>query len=146
MNKQDLRYAYLNYFRNQYAHNELIESKTLIVSVKGDTSGDGNVTILDLLQVQKHIKGVKKISNASLKSADTSLDTKVTILDLLQVQKHIKGIKKLLFSNLGLIPVNRKIKDHNVLEHAYNYLNNDKVIGIFPEGTFGKGKILYPVR
>ncbi|MBR5305074.1 MAG: hypothetical protein IKU37_09640, partial [Candidatus Gastranaerophilales bacterium] len=30
MNKQDLRYAYLNYFRNQYAHNELIESKTLI--------------------------------------------------------------------------------------------------------------------
>ena len=30
MNKQDLRYAYLNYFRNQYAHNEFIESKTLI--------------------------------------------------------------------------------------------------------------------
>lgn len=30
MNKQDLRYAYLNYCRNQYAHNEPIESKTLI--------------------------------------------------------------------------------------------------------------------
>ena len=52
------------------------------------------------------------------------------------------GIKKILFSNMGLIPVNRKIKDHNVLEQAYNYLNNDKVIGIFPEGTFGRGKIL----
>lgn len=53
-----------------------------------------------------------------------------------------KGIKKILFANMGLIPVNRKIKDHNVLKQAYNYLNNDKVIGIFPEGTFGKGKVL----
>ena len=38
--------------------------------------------------------------------------------------------------------VNRKINDHNVLVHAYNYLKNEKVIGIFPEGTHGKGKIL----
>lgn len=53
-----------------------------------------------------------------------------------------KGFKKILFSNMGLIPVNRKIKDHNVLIHAYNYLENEKVIGIFPEGTHGKGKIL----
>ena len=52
------------------------------------------------------------------------------------------GLKKILFSNMGLIPVNRKIKDHNVLIHAYNYLNNEKVIGIFPEGTFGRGEIL----
>jgi len=53
-----------------------------------------------------------------------------------------KGLKKMLFANMGLIPVNRKIKDHNVLEHAYNYLNNEKAIGIYPEGTFGKGEIL----
>ena len=53
-----------------------------------------------------------------------------------------KGIKKILFANMGLIPVNRKVKDHNSLEMAYNYLNNDKVIGIFPEGTFGKGNVL----
>lgn len=53
-----------------------------------------------------------------------------------------KGFKKILFANMGLIPVNRKIKDHNVLIHAYNYLENEKVIGIFPEGTHGKGKIL----
>lgn len=53
-----------------------------------------------------------------------------------------KGIKKILFNNMGLIPVNRKSKDHNALLMAYNYLNNDKVIGIFPEGTFVKGKVL----
>lgn len=53
-----------------------------------------------------------------------------------------KGIKKILFANMGLIPVNRKTKDHNALESAYNYLNNDKLIGIFPEGTIGKNEIL----
>ncbi len=65
------------------------------LSVKGDTSGDGDVTILDLLQVQKHIKEDKRLTGASLLAGDTSGDDDVTILDLLQVQKHIKGDKKL---------------------------------------------------
>ena len=71
------------------------ETKIYILSVKGDTSGDGEVTILDLLQVQKHIKGAKKLNSAALLSGDTSGDNEVTILDLLQIQKHIKGAKKL---------------------------------------------------
>ncbi len=53
-----------------------------------------------------------------------------------------RGFKKILFSNMGLIPVYRNGKDHKALESAYKYLENNKVIGIFPEGTFGKGKIL----
>ena len=53
-----------------------------------------------------------------------------------------KGIKKILFSNMGLIPVYRNGKDHKALQTAYNYLENEKIIGVFPEGTFGKGKIL----
>ena len=71
------------------------ETKIYILSVKGDTSGDGEVTILDLLQVQKHIKGAKKLNSAARLSGDTSGDNEVTILDLLQIQKHIKGAKKL---------------------------------------------------
>ncbi len=71
------------------------ETNTYTFIIKGDTSGDGQISILDLLQVQKHIKGDKKLSNEYLLSADTSGDGKVTILDLLQVQKHIKGDKKL---------------------------------------------------
>ena len=51
-----------------------------------------------------------------------------------------RGIKKIFFDNMGLIPVDRSKKDHNVLENAYNYLKNEKVIGIFPEGTYGKGE------
>lgn len=71
------------------------ETKSYILSVKGDTSGDGEISILDLLQVQKHIKGAKKLTDASLFAGDTSGDKEVTILDLLQIQKHIKGAKKL---------------------------------------------------
>lgn len=53
-----------------------------------------------------------------------------------------QGIKKIFFANMGLIPVNRKTKDHNVLLHSYNYLTNEKIIGIFPEGRHNKGELL----
>ena len=45
---------------------------------------------------------------------------------------------------MGLIPVDRSKKDHKSLEAAENYLNNECLIGIFPEGTTEKqkGKIL----
>lgn len=72
-----------------------METLTYKISIKGDTNGDGQATIIDLLQVQKHIKNDKKLTNASLIAADTNFDGKVTIVDLLQVQKHIKKDKKL---------------------------------------------------
>lgn len=71
------------------------ESKDFTLVVKGDTSGDGKVTILDLLQVQKHILNSKKLSNAYFEAGDTSSDGKITILDLLQIQKHLVEGKKL---------------------------------------------------
>ena len=54
----------------------------------------------------------------------------------------LEGPKGLFFSGFGLIPVDRKNKDHKALETSYNYLNNEKIIGIFPEGTIGKNGIL----
>ena len=51
-----------------------------------------------------------------------------------------KGFKKIIFSNMGLIPVNRKIKDSKPLKLAEEYLLDEKVIGIFPEGTISKQK------
>ncbi len=49
-----------------------------------------------------------------------------------------KGIKKPIFKGLGIIPVNRKIKDKNALNLGIKALNNNEVIGIFPEGTINK--------
>lgn len=75
--------------------NTSVDSQTYTISVKGDTSGDGVVTILDLLEVQKHIKKAETLKNENLISADTSGDNKVTILDLLEIVQHIKKYKLL---------------------------------------------------
>lgn len=48
------------------------------------------------------------------------------------------GFKKILFGNLGLIPVDRKNKSHGSIELAEKYLESEKMIGIFPEGTFNR--------
>lgn len=49
-----------------------------------------------------------------------------------------KGIKKIIFKNLGIIPVNRRIKDKSVIPTSKKYLDNNLVVGIFPEGTTEK--------
>ncbi len=66
-------------------------SETLNVIVKGDTSGDGLVNALDLLQVQKNILGTYSLSGAYNLAGDTSGDGVINALDLLQVQKSILG-------------------------------------------------------
>ena len=72
-----------------------MEEKSFTMIVNGDLSGDGKITILDLLQIQKYLLGDKKLSTEALIAADTSNDGKVTILDLLQVQKYLLGDKEL---------------------------------------------------
>lgn len=57
-----------------------------------------------------------------------------------------KGPKKIIFSNLGLIPVNRREKDKFALKTAIEYLYNGYVIGIFPEGTTEKKRGLLPFK
>ena len=54
--------------------------------------------------------------------------------------KHelFKGIKGLFFGNMGLIPVDRKNHTTKAFDKALKYLKYDKVIGIFPEGTYPK--------
>lgn len=53
------------------------------------------------------------------------------------------GPKKIIFANMGLIPVDRKNKDHQALSSSISYLENNLLIGIFPEGTTEKeGKML----
>ena len=72
-----------------------IETKEFIISVNGDTSGDGQVTMLDLLQILKHINGDKVLQDADFQAGDTSDDNNITMLDLLKVLKHINGDKLL---------------------------------------------------
>ncbi len=57
-----------------------------------------------------------------------------------------RGFKKIIFSNMGLIPVDRSKKNKEALNIAKSYLDNDKIIGIFPEGTIPKDKKLLPFK
>lgn len=50
------------------------------------------------------------------------------------------GLKGILFKNMGLVPVDRKNKSHQSIELAEKYLNSEKIIGIFPEGTFNRSE------
>ena len=50
------------------------------------------------------------------------------------------------FRHMGLIPVDRSIKDKSVLINAKKYLEDEKVVGIFPEGTFSTEHKLLPFR
>lgn len=50
----------------------------------------------------------------------------------------LKGFLGPGFKAMGIIPVNRREKDKNALPAAIKVLEEEKVIGIFPEGTFKK--------
>ena len=58
-----------------------------------------------------------------------------------------KGPKKIFFRNLGIIPVDRSQKNPEAINKANEYLNNNKVIGIFPESTINKtNNIIMPFK
>ena len=50
----------------------------------------------------------------------------------------MKGPLKYIFGSLGIIPVNRRTKDPQAINIAEEYLKDEKLIGIFPEGTINR--------
>lgn len=50
----------------------------------------------------------------------------------------LKGPFGFVFKALGIIPVNRRSKDTKALSTAVDTLNEEKMIGIFPEGTINR--------
>lgn len=68
------------------------------------------------------------------------LTTEKRVIHFLAKDSLNKGIKKIIFKNMGIIPVNRKIKDKSVLINAYNCLTNGMIVGVFPEGTINRTK------
>ena len=110
------------------------------------------ITLLFKFIYRPKIVGVSNISksggiilagnhNHNMDAAFLISSTKRNIHFLAKIELF-KGLKRHFFKNMGLIPVDRSKKNHKSLEIAYEYLKNNKVIGVFPEGTFGKGKIL----
>ncbi len=71
------------------------ETKTYTVVQYGDSNGDGKITALDLLNVQKILLRQSTLSGAYYKAMDTNKDGKITAIDLLNVQKHILKVSNI---------------------------------------------------
>jgi len=69
------------------------EEKVYEMVLYGDTNGDAEITILDLLRVQKHLLKSITLTGCENLASDVNKDGSVTILDLLLVQKHLLGSK-----------------------------------------------------
>ena len=67
------------------------EKKQLSVVIYGDTNGDTEITVLDLLRVQKQLLSSITLYGSQLKASDVNRDGEVDILDLLLIRKHLLG-------------------------------------------------------
>lgn len=71
-------------------------AKQYSIIVYGDVNGDGKITALDLLKVQKHLLKSSKLKGLFLQAANVKHSgSDVSALDLLKIQKHIIGAAKI---------------------------------------------------
>ncbi len=63
--------------------------KTYTIAVEGDLSGDGKITVIDLLRLQKAILGNTSLSEAEQVAGDMNNNEGINVLDLLKLQKKI---------------------------------------------------------
>lgn len=71
--------------------------------------------------------------------------TKRTVHFLAKIEL-VNGPFGFIFKHMGIIPVNRQIKDKTVMPTAIKGLEQNKIIGVFPEGTTEKGRGLLPFK
>lgn len=71
------------------------EEKEFTIAVRGDANGDGQITSVDMLRIQKHINGYITLKDAQYYAANANEDAGITSVDMLKVQKHINGYSKM---------------------------------------------------
>ncbi len=69
--------------------NETVQSLTVVVT--GDVSGDGAITITDMLAVKSHVLNKSKLESVYLTAGDTSGDGAISITDFIQIKAQILG-------------------------------------------------------
>ena len=60
---------------------------------KGDLNGDGKISAIDIVFVQRIIIGIDKADEGIKAIADINGDGKITALDIVMIQRHIIGLQ-----------------------------------------------------
>lgn len=73
------------------------ETQSLELVLYGDVNGDGDINVLDMIKVNRHILGISKISGCYLKAADANRDGDkdgggVNVLDMIYINRHTLGL------------------------------------------------------
>lgn len=68
------------------------ENNSASVVRKGDTNGDGKVTLIDLANVQRHLLGLISLTGNNFAGADTNSDGKISLIDLANIQRYLLGL------------------------------------------------------
>ena len=69
--------------------------ESYVIAVKGDVSGDGKISLLDLSKVQGHLLKIQTLSDAYAVAADVSGDSKISLLDLSKIQGHLLKLQSI---------------------------------------------------
>lgn len=65
--------------------------KEYTIIVTGDNNKDGEITIVDLLRIQKKLLKYSNLTEEELLASDVDEDGEITIVDLLRIQKYLLG-------------------------------------------------------
>ena len=70
---------------------ELVKSYEIVIY--GDANGDGDINVLDMIKVNRHILGLGKLSGCYLTAADANRDNAgVNVLDMIFINRHALGL------------------------------------------------------
>lgn len=65
------------------------ETKTFEIILYGDVNGDGQITLVDIVAIQKHLWKDATLEGCRLVAADTSKDGVLKLNDIVIIQKHL---------------------------------------------------------
>ncbi len=65
--------------------------KAYTAVVTGDTNGDGNITVTDMIAIKAHVLKKTLLTDASKTAADTNGDNGISITDFIQIKAKILG-------------------------------------------------------
>ena len=63
------------------------------IVIYGDVNGDGEINVLDMIKVNRHVLGLTKLSGAYLEAGDANrAGDGVNVLDMIYINRHSLGL------------------------------------------------------